>query len=102
MSTLAPFEPAAPSPIAPRSSRWTRAWSGRRRWPLVSIAGGLLATGLVLLPLVFLIDEAQQPGWREIERLLLRHNTAVLLWNTVRLALASTALCAVIGVTAAW
>jgi iron(III) transport system permease protein len=79
-----------------------RAWSGRRRWPLVSIAGGLLAAGLVLLPLVFLISEAQQPGWAELERLLLRHETAVLLWNTVRLALACTVLCAVIGVGAAW
>ena len=102
MSALAPFEPAASTPTAPRSSRWTRAWAGRRRWPLVSVAGGVLAAGLVLLPLIFLIDEAQQPGWREIERLLLRHNTAVLLWNTVRLAFACTALCAVIGVAAAW
>jgi iron(III) transport system permease protein len=94
VSTLAHSEHSA--------SRWTRTWSGRRRWPLVSIAGGLLAAGLVLLPLVFLISEAQQPGLREIERLLVRHNTVVLLWNTVRLALACTALCAVIGVSAAW
>jgi iron(III) transport system permease protein len=99
MSTLAPIEPTAREARAPR---WARAWSGRRRWPLVSVAGGLLAAALVLLPLVFLLDEALQPGWAEVERLLLRHNTAVLLWNTVRLALASTALCAAIGVTAAW
>ncbi len=102
MSALAPFEPTASTPTAPRSSRWTRAWSGRRRWPLVSVAGGLLAAGLVLLPLVFLVDEALQPARGEIERLLLRHETAVLLWNTVRLAFACTALCAMIGVAAAW
>ena len=102
MSTLAPFEPAASTPHASRPSSWARAWSGRRRWPLVSVAGGLLAAGLVLLPLVFLVDEALQPAWGEIERLLLRHNTAVLLWNTVRLAFACTALCAVIGVAGAW
>jgi len=102
MSTLAPFEPAASTPRASRSSSWARAWSGRRRWPPVSVAGGLLAAGLVLLPLVFLVDEALQPAWGEIERLLLRHNTAVLLWNTVRLAFACTALCAVIGVAGAW
>jgi iron(III) transport system permease protein len=95
MSTLAPSKPAASSSLA-------RAWSGRRRWPLVSIAGGLLAAGLVLLPLVFLIGEASQPGRGEIERLLLRHETAVLLWNTVRLAFACTLLCAAIGVSAAW
>jgi iron(III) transport system permease protein len=102
MSTLAPFEPAASTPHTSRPSSWARAWSGRRRWPLVSVAGGLLAAGLVLLPLVFLVDEALQPAWGEIERLLLRHNTAVLLWNTVRLAFACTALCAVIGVAGAW
>ena len=102
MSTLAPFEPAASTPPASGSSRWAHTWSGRRRWPLVSIAGGLLAAGLVLLPLVFLIDEALQPGRGEIERLLLRHNTAVLLWNTLRLAFACTVLCAVLGVAAAW
>jgi iron(III) transport system permease protein len=88
--------------MAAHAGTWTRTWSGRRRWPLVSIAGGLLAAGLVLLPLVFLISEASQPGRSEIERLLLRHETAVLLWNTVRLALACTALCAAIGVAAAW
>ena len=102
MSTLAPFEPAAQTPATPRSSGWARTWAGRRRWPLVSVAGGLLAAGLVLLPLVFLIDQALQPSWGEIERLLLRHETAVLLWNTVRLAFACTILCAVIGVAAAW
>ncbi len=95
MSTFAPSEPAA-------SSGWARTWAGRRRWPLVSVAGGLLAAGLVLLPLVFLIDQALQPSRGEIERLLLRHETAVLLWNTVRLAFACTILCAAIGVAAAW
>ncbi len=102
MSALVPTEPSASRARASRAGRWSRAWSGWRRWPLVSIAGGVLAAGLVLLPLVFLLDEALQPGWGEIERLLLRHNTAVLLWNTLRLALASTALCAVLGVAAAW
>ena len=85
-----------------RASRWTRTWSGRRRWPLVSAAGGAIAAGLVLLPLTFLVVEAQQAGWGEVERLLFRHSVAVLLWNTVRLTLACTALCAVLGVAAAW
>jgi len=94
MSTLAPADPPA--------SSWAHAWSGRRRPPLISIAGGLLAAGLVLLPLVFLVIQAQRSGWGELSRLLLRHTTAVLLWNTVRLAFACTILCAVIGVAAAW
>jgi iron(III) transport system permease protein len=88
--------------MAAHAGTWTHAWSGRRRWPLVSVAGGLLAAGLVLLPLIFLISEALQPSWGEIKRLLLRHETAVLLWNTVRLAFACTILCAVIGVAGAW
>jgi iron(III) transport system permease protein len=82
--------------------RWTRAWSGRRRWPLVSIAGASAAAALVLLPLVFLVVQAQQSGWSEVQRLLLRHSVAVLLWNSVRLTLACTVLCAILGVGAAW
>jgi iron(III) transport system permease protein len=90
------------SPIEPVTNRWVRRWSGRGRWPLVSIAGGAIAVALVLLPLIFLVVQAQQSGWGEVERLLLRHSVAVLLWNTVRLALACTALCAALGVGAAW
>jgi iron(III) transport system permease protein len=89
-------------PSTPIAGRWTRAWSGRRRWPLVSVTGGVIAATLVLLPLVFLIVEAQRSGWSEVQHLLLRHAVAVLLWNTVRLTLACTILCAVLGVAAAW
>ena len=86
----------------PIASRWTQTWSGRRRWPLVSIAGATIAVALVLLPLVFLVVQAQQSGWSEVQRLLLRHSVAVLLWNTVRLTLACAVLCAGLGVGAAW
>jgi iron(III) transport system permease protein len=89
--------------LARRSTgRWARAWSGRRRWPFASGVGAGLAGGLVLLPLAFLVIQAQQAGWGEVQRLLLRHSVAVLLWNTLRLTLACTALCAVLGVAAAW
>ncbi|HEY7934819.1 MAG TPA: iron ABC transporter permease [Solirubrobacteraceae bacterium] len=81
---------------------FTRAWSGRRRWPVLSVAGGAIASGLVLLPLAFLLNQAGRSGWGEVSRLLFRHSTAVLLWNTARLAFASTALCALLGVAAAW
>ncbi len=94
MSTL------APSASLPR--RWTQAWSGRRRWPLVSVIGAAVASVLVLLPLVFLVIQAQRSGWGEVERLLFRHTVAVLLWNTVRLAAVCTVLCAALGVGAAW
>jgi iron(III) transport system permease protein len=94
MSTVAPIEPVL--------SRWTRAWSGRARWPLASTLGAGIAAALVLLPLAFVLVQAQQSGWGEVERLLLRHTVAVLLWNTVRLTLACTVLCAIVGVGAAW
>jgi iron(III) transport system permease protein len=94
MSIYAPTEQLA--------GRLSHSWSGRRRWPLVSIAGGALAAGAVLLPLVFLVVQAQQAGWDQVQRLVLRHSTAVLLWNSVRLTVACTLLCAVLGVGAAW
>jgi iron(III) transport system permease protein len=94
MSTLAPIQPPA--------SRWAQTWSGRRRWPLVSIAGGALAAALVLGPLTYVIVEALDAGATELRHLLLRHLVAALLWNSVRLTLACTVLCALLGVGAAW
>jgi iron(III) transport system permease protein len=83
-------------------SRWMHAWAGRRRWPLASAAGATLAGALVLLPLAFVVYQAQRSGWTQLQHVLLRHAVAVLLWNTVRLALACTVLCAALGVAAAW
>src|SRR5580698_7972380 len=94
MNTLAPTQRQGRS--------WGRIWSGRDRWPLLMIAGALLAAGLVLVPLLFLLLEASRSGWSQIEHLLLRHEVAVLLWNSVRLAALTTALCGLIGVGAAW
>jgi iron(III) transport system permease protein len=48
------------------------------------------------------VVEALHPGLDEARRLVLRHTVAVLLWNTARLAVACTLLCAAIGVGAAW
>ena len=79
-----------------------RAWSARGRWPVGTLVGALVAAALVLLPLIFLVVEAVHPGLDEARRLLLRHTVAVLLWNTARLAVACTLLCAAVGVAAAW
>lgn len=79
-----------------------RRWSQRARWPTISVAGAAVAAGGVLLPLAFLVVQAQQSGWGQVQRLLLRHTVAVLLWNSVRLTAACTLGCAVLGVGAAW
>jgi iron(III) transport system permease protein len=62
-----------------------------------------LAVAVALLaPVVFLIIEASQAGRHEITRLLFRHLTEELLWNTVRLAALVTIGCAVVGTGAAF
>ena len=65
------------------------------------VASGLVAVVLVL-PLVFLLVEAHGAGTGRVTNLIDRSLTAHLLWNTVRLAVVVTALCAVIGTGAAW
>jgi iron(III) transport system permease protein len=93
---------STPAPIERPLRTWGHAWSGRRRWPLLTIGGGALTAGLVLLPLVFLVVQAQRTGWHQISELLFRHTVATLLWNTLRLAALCTVLCALIGVGSAW
>jgi iron(III) transport system permease protein len=90
------------APTEQLSRRIGHAWSGRRRWPLFSVAGATIAAGIVVLPLIFLVVQAQQAGWDHVRVLLFRHTVAVLLWNTLRLTVACTVLCAVLGVGAAW
>jgi iron(III) transport system permease protein len=76
---------------------------GRRHMPPpLLVLTALLVAGAVLLPLAFLVLQAAQSGWGVLSPLLFRSLTATLLWNTVRLTLAVTVLCAVIGVAAAW
>ena len=57
---------------------------------------------VLVLPLAFLLFEAHGAGTSTILRLVFRPLTATLLWNTVRLTVVVTALCAVIGTAAAW
>jgi iron(III) transport system permease protein len=71
-----------------------------RPWLLLVLGG---AVALVLAaPLVFLVVEARNAGLATIADLIWRPLTATLLWNTVRLSVVVTALCAVIGTGSAW
>ncbi len=98
MTTVAP----PPKRVAPVPPHPTPAVARRRRvpWPLLAAA---VAVAVVLaLPLVFLLIEAHDAGLSTIANLIFRPLTGTLLWNTVRLAVVVTALCAVIGTAAAW
>jgi iron(III) transport system permease protein len=57
---------------------------------------------VLVSPLAFLLFEAHGAGTSTILHLVFRELTASLLWNTVRLTVVVTALCAVIGTAAAW
>ncbi len=75
---------------------------GRRRPPVALLVVSGLIAAAVVSPLVFLAIEASQAGRAEISRLLFRHLTAQLLWNTVRLTALVTIGCAVVGTSAAF
>lgn len=65
-------------------------------------AASLLIAALLAVPLVFLLIEAQGAGAGEVWHLIARPLTAQLLWNTIRLTVTVTVLCAIIGTAAAW
>jgi iron(III) transport system permease protein len=94
-----PGPPPAPGPAATRVPA-VRARRGRR--PVVLIAASLAVACVLALPLVFLLVEAHGAGTATVGHLIFRRLTADLLWNTIRLTVVVTALCAVIGTATAW
>jgi iron(III) transport system permease protein len=77
--------------------------AGRRSCrPTALISASILVAALLAVPLVFLLIEAVSAGAASVGHLVFRPLTAELLWNTVRLTVVVTALCAVIGTAAAW
>jgi iron(III) transport system permease protein len=65
-------------------------------------AASALTAAVMALPLVFLFVLAHHAGAAEVRSLITRRLTLTLLWNTVRLTVVVTALCAVIGTATAW
>jgi len=93
---LEPREEVAPADLP-------QAWRPRRRRrPVVLLTCATLITAALLLPLAFLLIEARGAGVSTMEHLIFRPLTGELLWNTVRLTVAVTALSAVIGTATAW
>ena len=70
--------------------------------PRVLLAMSILVVVVLLAPLVFLLVEATHAGLSGVLHLIFRSLTVELFWNTVRLTVVVTALCAVVGTLAAW
>jgi iron(III) transport system permease protein len=83
-----------------RSQQTPRTRRARRPVPLITAS--CLVAALLALPLVFLLLEAAGSGTTEVSHLIFRRLTGDLLWNTIRLTVVVTTLCAVIGTGAAW
>ena len=77
-----------------------RARAARRPVPL--IVASCLVAALLAVPLAFLLLEAAGAGASPVWHLIFRGLTAQLLWNTIRLTVVVTLLCAIIGTGAAW
>ncbi|HUY45359.1 MAG TPA: iron ABC transporter permease [Streptosporangiaceae bacterium] len=95
-----PRDAGTPDPGTPRANRARRARRAGR--PHALIAAASLITAILALPLAFLLIEASGSGLATDAHLISRQLTATLLWNTIRLTVVVTALCAVIGTAAAW
>jgi iron(III) transport system permease protein len=74
----------------------------RRPRPRGLDALSVLVVLALALPLVFLLLEASDSGASTVWHLMWRAYTGTLLWNTVRLTVVVTALCAVIGTLCAY
>ncbi len=62
----------------------------------------VLVAAVLLVPLAFLLLESSGVGAGTVARIIWRPLTGTLLWNTVRLTVVVTALCAVVGTLTAW
>ncbi len=86
------------SPSSLRSNPHAR----RRPRPMTLAILSTFVVVVVALPLIFLLTEASDAGVSTVWHLIWRSLTASLLWNTVRLTVVVTFLCAVIGTLAAY
>jgi iron(III) transport system permease protein len=96
VSTAAAFPPLS-APAAP-----SRPALRRQRRPRLLLTLSLVVVGVLALPLVFLAIEASGAGASGVWHLIWRSLTVELLWNTVKLVVVVTALCALIGTLAAY
>ena len=72
----------------------------RRPAGLITVTAVIAA--LLAVPLAFLLIESHRAGWSAVSGQIFRPLSGTLLWNTVRLAVAVTAACAILGTGTAW
>jgi iron(III) transport system permease protein len=95
--------PAPAMPSAGPSTQAAPAVPARRaRRPIGLIAVSTVIAALLAVPLAFLIFESISAGVSTVLGQVFRPLTGSLLWNTVRLTVVVTLLCAVIGTGTAW
>jgi iron(III) transport system permease protein len=101
--TLTERRAAHPAGVVTRPPALNRlAAARRRRFPWLLAPASVLIVAVLLSPLPLIVLQAVQTGWSQLWPVLDRPFVGTLLWNTVRLAVVVTALCAVIGTVAAW
>jgi iron(III) transport system permease protein len=90
------------APLRPGAARQRpgRGWHRRRPSGLVLVSAAVAV--VLILPLAFLLTEAAGAGLGTVAHLIARPLTGQLLWNTVRLGVVVTVLCAIIGTGSAW
>jgi len=74
----------------------------RVRAPVAVSFGGVVAAGVVLLPMVYLVVRAGEGGWQGVSDTLLRARTLELTLRSLGMATVVTAASVVLGVTGAW
>jgi iron(III) transport system permease protein len=92
--------PAAPARSATLAVAAVPARRARR--PLGLIAVSAVIAALLAVPLAFLLLESHRAGLSAVAAQVFRPLTGTLLWNTVRLTVVVTVLCAIVGTGAAW
>jgi iron(III) transport system permease protein len=93
---------AAPPSLLPAPPSISGAARRKARPSKLTFGLSILVATALALPLVFLLIEASDAGAGGVWHLIWRSLTAQLLWNTIRLTVVVTLLCAVVGTLAAY